>query len=272
MPLRIYLTGRMSIESGGKLLGQEAFPSMQGLLAFARLVVERNRAVSRDELAQMFWTRKLPRSWDAALTSVISKLRVLLGKAGLKKPEVLTSALGCYQVHLPTDAWIDIEAAADGLHDAEVLVKAGKRRQAYGPAQVAYHISRRPFLAGENGDWVEAQREKLRTIRVRTCECLSEVYLANGEPSLAAEAAKEVVALQPFRETAYQLLMRAHAAAGNRAEALWVYEKCRKLVSDELGVPPSPETHAVYLKVLNSKGPGISGRDRAAPWRGPARG
>jgi len=243
----------MSIESDGKILGQETFPSMQGLLAFARLVVDRNRAVSRDELAAMFWTRKVPRSWDAALTSVISKLRVLLGRAGLKKAEVLSSTLGCYQLHLPTNAWVDTEAAADGLHEAEVLVKAGKRRQAYGPAQVAYHIARRPLLAGENCDWVEQQREKLRTIHVRTCECLAEVYLANGEPSLAAEVAKEVVSLQPFRETAYQLLMRAHAASGNRAEALWVYEKCRKLVIDELGVPPSPETHAVYLQVLKSK-------------------
>jgi DNA-binding SARP family transcriptional activator len=201
----------------------------------------------------MFWPRKLPRSWDGALTSVVSKLRVLLAKAGMKKSEVLSSTLGCYQLHLPANSWIDTEAAADGLHEAEVLIRTGKRRQAYGPAQVAYHIARRPFLAGENCDWVEQQREKLRTISVRTCECLAEVYLANGEPSLAAEVAKEAVSLQPYRETAYQLLIRAHAAAGNRAEALWVYEKCRKLVIDELGVPPSPETHAVYLKVLKSR-------------------
>jgi len=253
MPIRIYLTGRISIESGGKLLDQEAFPSMQGLLAFARLVIDRHRAVSRDELAAMLWSRKLPRAWDAALTSVVSKLRALLGKAGMKKSEVLSSALGCYQLHLPTDAWIDIEAAADSLHDAEVLIKTGKRREAYGPAQVAYHIARRPFLSGENGDWVEQHREKLRTIHIRTCECLAEVYLANGEPSLAAEAAKEVVAVQPYRETAYRLLMDAHLAAGNRAEALWVYERCRKLILEELGVAPSPETHAVYLRVLKSR-------------------
>ena len=87
----------MSIESDGKILGQETFPSMQGLLAFARLVVDRNRAVSRDELAAMFWTRKVPRSWDAALTSFISKLRVLLGRAGLNISEVLSSTLGCYR-------------------------------------------------------------------------------------------------------------------------------------------------------------------------------
>jgi len=46
------------------------------------------------------------------------------------------------------------------------------------------------------------------------------------------------------------LLMEAHAAAGNRAEALWVYERCRKILREELGSAPSPETQAVHLKVL----------------------
>ena len=49
------------------------------------------------------------------------------------------------------------------------------------------------------------------------------------------------------------MLMRAHAAAGNRAEALWAYERCRKIISAELGVAPSAETTAVYMKVLRSR-------------------
>jgi len=64
--------------------------------------------------------------------------------------------------------------------------------------------------------------------------------------------AKETVAIEPFRETSYQLLMQAHAAVGNRAEALRVYERCRNLLSEELGVSPSPQTEAVYLDILRS--------------------
>lgn len=64
--------------------------------------------------------------------------------------------------------------------------------------------------------------------------------------------AKEAVAIEPFRETSYQLLMRAHAAVGNRAEALRVYERCRSLLSEGLGVSPSPPTEAVYLDILRS--------------------
>ena len=49
-----------------------------------------------------------------------------------------------------------------------------------------------------------------------------------------------MVELDPFRETAYQLLMKMHAAAGDRAAALRVFAKCRELLRDELGVSPSP--------------------------------
>ncbi len=87
---------------------------------------------------------------------------------------------------------------------------------------------------------------------MRSHECLSEPSLWHAEPEYAVKHAKEAVALEPFRETSYQLLMRAHAAVGNRAEALRVYERCRSLLSAKLGVPPSPQTEAVYLDTLRS--------------------
>jgi len=44
--------------------------------------------------------------------------------------------------------------------------------------------------------------------------------------------------------------MQAHAAAGNRAEALRVYDDCRRLLSEELGAYPSPETEALFQEYL----------------------
>jgi DNA-binding SARP family transcriptional activator len=246
------LTGRIGIETQDKILGQDAFPSKQGLLAFARLAMERQHAVSRDELAALLWPEKLPSAWEVSLSAVISRLRVLLQKIGLKKNEALSNALGCYQIHLPEGTWIDIEAAAEAIHEAEGAKKARAYPKMYGWGHVAYQIARRPFLAGQEGPWVDQEREKLNTIFVRSCETLADFYIWNGEPSLAVEAAKQVVTREPYRETGYQFLMQAHAAAGNRAEALWVYEKCRKLISEELGADPSPATQEVYHRVLRS--------------------
>jgi len=89
-------------------------------------------------------------------------------------------------------------------------------REAWGAAQVAYHISKRPFLANEAGPWVDEQREHLRTIFARACECLAEVYIWNGEPTVAVDVAKEVVAIHPFRETR---ISAPHARARRRGQS-----------------------------------------------------
>lgn len=250
--LRIYLAGRMTIEAGEVLLGPHTFPGQQGRAAFAYLVSERSRPVSRSELADALWPAELPPSWNPALSAIVSKLRSLLSRAGLDGSGALTGAGGCYELRLPPGSWIDLEAAADSIHEAEAALKAGDPARAYGPSAVAHHIARRPFLPGEEGRWVDHRREKLRSILVRALECRAEVYLWNREYPLAVEAARDAVALSPFRETGYRLLMRAHAAAGNGAEALWVYERCRKLISEELGVDPSRQTKAVHSEVLQS--------------------
>jgi DNA-binding SARP family transcriptional activator len=252
MPLRIYLTNRVLVEEGGVvLLDERRLIGRQGRLVFAFLVGEHLRAVSRDELAEELWLDSQPPSWERSLSALISKLRALLASAGI--PGVaLTGSFGHYQLLLSADVWIDVEAASEAIDRAESALRGDRPQEAWGWAQVAYQISRRSFLLGEDGPWVTLKRSELREVLVRAHECLSEPSIWHTEPEYAVRHAKEAVAIEPFRETSYQLLMRAHAAVGNRAEALRVYERCRSLLSEELGVSPSPQTEAVYLDILRS--------------------
>jgi SARP family transcriptional regulator, regulator of embCAB operon len=252
MPFRIYLTGRVLVEEDGRiLLDERRLMGRQGRLVFAYLACEHLRAVSRDELAEELWLDTAPPSWERSLSAIISKLRALL--AGASLPNVtLNGSFGHYQLALPADAWTDVEAAIGAIDRAESTLRGDEPQEALGWALVAHQISRRPFLTGEEGPWVTLKRSELRDVLVRAHECLSEPSIWHTEPEYAVKHAKEAVALEPFRETSYQLLMRAHAAMGNRAEALRVYERCRSLLSEELGVPPSPQTEAVYLEILRS--------------------
>ena len=145
-----------------------------------------------------------------------------------------------------------MQAATGAIDRAESALRGSEPQVAWAWAHVAYQISRRSFLMGEEGPWVTLKRAELRDVLVRANECLSEPSIWSAEPEYAARHATEAVNLEPFRETSYQLLMRAHAAVGNRAEALRVYERCRCLLSEELGVSPSSQTEAVYLDILRS--------------------
>ena len=251
MSLRVYLSGRMTIERGDDLLDERDFPGRQGRLAFAYLAVRRGSAVPRDELAEALWPGTMPRSWEGALAAIVSNLRALLARAGLSRTDAIAQLSGCYRLHLPPETWIDTEAMISGIDRAEGALRAGAPGAAYGWAGVAATIARRPFLPGETGQWVEHERAAFHGILVRALDCFAQIYLRSGELTLAARASEEVLALEPFREVGYQQLMQAHLAMGNRAEALRTYERCRRLLAEELGVGPAPPIESLYLSILH---------------------
>ena len=136
------------------------------------------------------------------------------------RPASCASKVATFELALPKDAWVDVEAAVDAIHEAEGALRMSRVPDAFGPSAMAHHIARRPFLPGERGSWVDAHRERLRNILVRALEARGEVFLWNNETSLAIEAAREVAKLEPYREAGHRLLIRALAACGNTAEAL----------------------------------------------------
>jgi YVTN family beta-propeller protein len=155
-------------------------------------------------------------------------------------------------LHLPAGSWVDTAAAAQATVAAETALAGGDDLAALQQATVAQQLARRDFLPGEDGAWVEGQRADLHRLHVRALDCIAEAQVRLGKPHAAVVAAKEAVSLEPYRESGYVLLMRSHAVAGNRAEALRVHEECRRLLSEDLGVDPSPETEAAHLEIVRS--------------------
>jgi len=251
-PVRIYLTGSICVVRGDELVSESRFPGRQGRLCFAMLAAGRDVAVPRDGIAEELWGADPPPAWGQALRALISKLRTALAPVSLGG-EAIEHAFGSYELRLPAGAWVDLEAAEDAAHRAEAALLGGEWDDANGWALVANAIARRRFLPGEDGPWVTRRRAVLTDVRVRALECRAEVSLRTGRFPLAVNDADLVLQLEPFRETAHRLLMRAHVEAGNAAEALRAYERYRSLLSRELGVGPSPETESIYLQILRSR-------------------
>src|SRR5207253_1703610 len=152
----------------------------------------------------------------------------------------------------PEESWIDVVVAANAAKEAEGALAAGKLERAKVSAALAASLVRQPFLPGEEGTWVEEKRRQFAEVRGGALSVLADACLRSGDAREAAEWAEQAIALEPFRETGYRRLMEAHAAAGNRAEALRVYERCRRLLADELGTYPSPETESIYRELLEA--------------------
>ena len=116
---RIQLCGRLSVELDGVELVQ-SLRGKQVPLLLAYLVLNRDRPVGREELIGALWPETAPRSQDAAMRTLLSRLRSALGRG-------IVSGRDELGLSLPEPAWVDIEAAASEVWRAQR--GAGLRRR-----------------------------------------------------------------------------------------------------------------------------------------------
>ncbi len=72
-----------------------------------------------------------------------------------------------------------------------------------------------------------------------------------GSPEGAVWFARAAIGRIRTREDAYVALMRAQIAHKQRTAAMSTYFDCRRVLADELGIDPSPETTALYESLLD---------------------
>jgi len=241
---RIQLCGRLSVEIDGVQLA-DGLRGKQVPLLLAYLVLNRGRHVGREELIGALWPERAPVSEDAALRTLLSRLRSALGTSALHGRDELI-------LELPEPVWIDLEAAATEVDGAQQALQRGDARTAWALAQVPLNIASRGLLPGAQASWLEPRRRELEDIRLQALEVVGRAALQLGGTQLASaeRAARSLIESEPYRESGYGLLMEALSAQGNVAEGLRVFERLRTLLRDELGTSPSPATLAIHERLL----------------------
>jgi DNA-binding SARP family transcriptional activator len=103
------------------------------------------------------------------------------------------------------------------------------------------------LLPDWSDEWLATERERFRQLRLHALETLSDDLLAAGRFARAVEVSLATVALEPLRESAQRLLIRAYLAEGNRSEAVRQFRAFRALYRDELGLEPAEDiAHLVH--------------------------
>lgn len=135
----------------------------------------------------------------------------------------LAITAGCHsELALPAEVTVDVDDPAGVVEDW----RNGSRHSA-------------ELLPGWYDDWVLIERERIRQVLLHASERAAENCLARGEPAIALALAMGTVAVDPLRESAHRLVVRAHLAEGNVGEARRHIADVYQLMIDELGVPPS---------------------------------
>ncbi len=127
------------------------------------------------------------------------------------------------------------------------------------PQQLAALLDRYrgEFLAGfalpdveDFESWLNAERERYRRLALRGLAALAQLHSDRGEYPVALDAIERALALDPLQEEAQRAAMRLRYLTGDRAGAIRRFEQLRRLLDDELGVPPLAETQALYDAII----------------------
>ncbi|MEU0688850.1 AfsR/SARP family transcriptional regulator [Streptomyces uncialis] len=252
-------------------------------VVMAALLLNANRVISVDRIAEYVWDGAPPPSAAATVRTYVMRLRQSLGEHASAR--ILTRAPG-YLLEL-------------GEHESDLGQFTAHRRR-------AAELAERGDLAGSSAELTEAlalwREEPLADIPSRTLRdvegrYLQELRLQTMELRFDAELAllrhadvvPELVRLvrkYPLREALVGKLMLALFHSGRQSEALDLYRRTRVLLVEQLGAEPGADLREVQRRILSAhdrpRRPApvapraatpvaVAGSAPAAPWKGPGR-
>ncbi len=237
--LELNFLNAFRVSVGGNPRAHFRSVNVQALLVY--LVLETDRAHARDSLATLLWPDETETVARRNLRQSIYQLRRTLGEEKAGTAQFLRVDRQSVQFNPDADYRLDVQQFVDAL-EAGNFEAAAKIYS--GELLPRFACESREFL-----DWLRRERERLNRLALESLYELAEQHLSEGEFSIVQTIARRQLDLEPWREAAHRQLMTALAHTGDRSAALAQFDHCTDVLADELGVPPAPETFALFEAV-----------------------
>ena len=155
-----------------------------------------------------------------------------------------------------TLAWTDVSTLDAAIDTAQRVADGDGNEMPEQAARRLLDAYPGPLLGAEEQPWVAKPRDALRARFVRALLRLGERLERDGEWATAIDVYRRGLEADNLAESFYRGLMRALAAAGDQAEAISAFRRCRELLSIVLGVKPSAETERLHQEIAAGRTPG----------------
>lgn len=240
--------GRFSIRHDGQAL--TLCPNRSGQTILRYLVAQPEHRASADTLMEILWPDDEPEVARHKLQVAVSALRRSLINSSRGE---LNGYIQCkdrlYQLNpdVPLSSDVDVFLL---LYHAGRQTKGTEMAAQYEKACQFYSG---PFLVEDiYADWSSRQRDYLCRVYLAMCGMLAEHFLRSSQFEDAVKWANAILQENCTDEAAHRQLMRAYAAEGRRSEAVRQYQRCERILREELSVAPAPETAALLQSILSA--------------------
>lgn len=215
---------------------------------FVFLAGHANCAVRRDTLIDELWTDTIPPRAQSGLNTALWRV-----KQGLRPFAgfAVQSIDDLVRLDVTEPARID----SDQLEQALAALSGGARlgEVEYVRLLTSVKLCRGPFLDGCSDHWVLPLRERFAALHIRALTLLMRDRAARGDFDSALDHGRAILALDGLREGTQREVIWLYALNGQRAQAILQFKALTRLLREELGIGPMPETIALYEKIARAE-------------------
>jgi DNA-binding SARP family transcriptional activator len=195
-----------------------------------------DRSLARDHIAGALWP-------DTSQSRAAANLRRALSVARHYAPGLMRS--DAHRLSLVSETSVDVRAQRCLIE----AITGGERSTATADE---LRLLRGDLLPDWDEPWLVASRQELRQLRMISLEAVAAAHLGQSRPASALAVALCVACDEPLRESAHRLVVQAHLAQGNWAEAARHYLRYRSQLWAELQLRPGVGLEALMKPVLHA--------------------
>jgi DNA-binding SARP family transcriptional activator len=211
----------------------------------------RHRRASKDTIIDTFWGEADFDAVEKNFHPTVSHIRKALNSNQPVKQNFLLYRDSDYLLSQEFSYRIDTEEFDRLVAEAEAARRTGDQARYLSCYEDALRLYRGDFMQGSYDEWVDEQRSYYREQHLRMLEVLAVAAQKAEEWSRSLQLAQQILGDDQFREDVHCMIMRAHAALGNRAAVKEQYEHLRRVLRKELGVEPAAETQKIFKGLMS---------------------
>jgi DNA-binding SARP family transcriptional activator len=247
-PLKIFTLGGFQILKEDDPLKFSRKAQQRPLSMLKALIALGGKEVREDQISDALWPEADGDVAHESFATNLHRLRKLIGNE---------KAIQLREGRLTLDerfCWVDVWAFERILGQADVRWKEKSKENAVLLVEKAVDLYKGPFLFREiEQPWAAAMSERLRSKFLRSVGRLGQYWQEAGQWEKALDCYQKGLEVENLAEEFYQGLMTCHQHLGQRAEALSVYNRCKRALSQAFGVDPSFKTNEIYRSLLSGK-------------------
>jgi DNA-binding SARP family transcriptional activator len=262
--LSVYLFGRFKIYQNEQVITE--FSSFKVGELFCYLLLDRERPHNRENLAALLWNQSSTSQSKRYLRKALWQLQTGLAKLTKTSKQSIIDVdnewiklNGNASINLDVACFENAFLASRGISGYELDAQKAQ------DLSQAIQLYKGDLLEGWYQDWCLFERERLQRLYLLMLDKLMRYCEAHGKYEAGLEYGLRILGYDEARERTHRCLMRLFYLSGDRTEALRQYERCCKILLEELDIKPAIQTETLFEQIRNDQVPLPSTANASTP-------